>query len=119
MVKVTYSPVKELVVHEAVRVGYEDLLMERITPAGNMPLYWCNGLLFSFSSVPMTKDIVKEYLNGIIHWMEIHYTEMRNYKPVLELNDENYKAMMKIKVIDTTKSALHDDVTKWLKNKKD
>ena len=119
MVKVTYSPVKELVVHEAVRVNHDDLLMERITPAGNMPLYWCNGILFSFSSVPMTKDIVKDYLEGIIHWMEIHYTEMPQYKPVLELNDENYKALMKIKVIDTSKSALHSDVTKWLKGKKD
>ena len=119
MVKVTYSPVKELVVHDAVRIEYEDLLRERITPAGNMPLYWCNGLLFSFSSVPMTKDIVKDYLAGIIHWMEIHYTEMRDYKSVLELNDDNYKALMKIKVIDTSKSALHNDVTKWLKSKKD
>jgi hypothetical protein len=67
----------------------------------------------------MTKDIVKDYLNGIIHWMEIHYTEMKEYKPVLELNDENYKAVLKIKVIDTGKSALHNDVTKWLNSKRD
>ena len=73
MVKVTFSPVKELIVHEAVRIGYDDLLMERIAPSGNMPLYLFYVLLFSFSSVPMTRDIVKDYLNGTIHWMEIHY----------------------------------------------
>lgn len=118
MAKITYNPVKELVVHEAVRVSFEDLLLERITPAGNMPLYWCNGTLFSFSSLPMTRDVVRDYMNGIIHWMEIHYTDMKEYKPLLELNDDNFKATLRIKVIDTGRSTLHTDVVKWLKTMK-
>lgn len=106
-------------IHEAVRIDYDDLLRERVTPAGNLPLYWCSSILFSFSSVPMTREIVKDYLAGKIHWMEIHFTEMRDYKPVIELNDEHYGSALKIRVIDTSGSKLHTEVTKWLKEKMD
>lgn len=115
MVNVTFSPVKELVIHEAVRIDLDDLLRERITPSGNMPLYWCDGVMFSFSSMPMTRDVIRDYLNGKIHWMEVHYTDARKYLPVVELNDEQYKAIMKIRVIDTSKSSLHAEFIKWLK----
>lgn len=115
MVKISYSPIKELVVHEAVKIDHEDLMRERITPQGNMPLYWCDGILFSFTSMPMTRDLVKDYLNGSIHWMEVHYAEMKKYEPMVELNDEQYKAIMRMRVIDTSKSGLHQEFIKWLK----
>jgi len=115
MVKITFSPIKELIVHEVVSIDHDDLLRSRVTPSGNMPLYWCDGILFSFNSMPMTKDLVKEYLNGTIHWMEVHYTHMKNYEPVVVLNDEQYKGSMYIRVFDTTKSALHVEFMKWLK----
>ncbi|MGC8669753.1 MAG: hypothetical protein ACP5TL_01205 [Candidatus Micrarchaeia archaeon] len=115
-VKISYSPINELVVHEVVKLELDDLLRERITPSGNMPLYWCNGILFAFTSPPLTRDIMRDYLNGKIHWMEVHYTEMKKYDPVLELNDEQYKAILKIRVIDTSKSLLHLEFVKWLNN---
>lgn len=118
MVKITFAPIKELVVHEVVSVEHDDLLRSRITPAGNMPLYWCDGILFSFNSMPMTRDIVKDYLEGTIHWMEVHYSHMKNYEPVVELNDEQYKATMRIRVLDTSKSTLHTELIKWLKSRR-
>ncbi|MDE1810696.1 MAG: hypothetical protein KGH66_01495 [Candidatus Micrarchaeota archaeon] len=118
MVKITFAPIKELIIHEAVKVSYDDILRERVTPSGTVPLYWSEGMLFSFSSVPMTRDIVKDYLQGTIHWMEVHYTDMKEYKPVLDLKDQNYGGELKIRVIDTSKSALHSEVAKWLKIKK-
>jgi hypothetical protein len=117
MVKITYAPIEELVVHEAVEVQKDDLLRERITPAGNMPLYWCNGILFSFSSIPMTEEIVRDYLRGKVHWLEIHFTKEVKYVPILSLSDDEYKATMNIRVIDTSRSTLHTELTKWLKSK--
>ena len=118
MVKVTFSPIEELVVHETVEVGMDDLMRERITPAGNMPLYWCEGILFSFSSLPMTEDVVRDYLKGRVHWLEAHYTKMPQYKPVITMEAEEYKASMSVRVIDTEKSAVHREFVKWLKTKK-
>jgi hypothetical protein len=118
MVKITFAPADELIVHEILRVDKADLLRERITPSGTMPLCWCNGLLFSFSSIPMTDDVTKEYLKGKIHWLEVHYTAMDRYEPILVLNEEEYKGAMNIRVIDTTISKLHQEFTKWLKTQK-
>lgn len=115
MVKISFTPINEVIVHEVVKMDYEDLLRERYTPAGMMPLWWCNGLLFSFSSMPMGRDVIKDYLNGKVHWMEVHYTKMDKYSPIIELNDEQYKTTLKIRVIDTSFSVLHNDFTKWLK----
>jgi hypothetical protein len=115
MVKIMYEPSNTLVIHDVVKVQLDDLLRERIMPAGTMPLYWCTGILFSFQSPPMVEEIVKEYINGKIHWMEVHYTEMKEYSEVLSLDDQHYGGTMKIRVIDTSKSPLHNDFIKWLK----
>ncbi len=114
--KITPSPLKEIVVHEHIVVPMDDLLRSRITPQGNMPLYWCGGVLFTFSSMPWTRDIVKDYLDGKIHWVEVQYARMDKYKPVVELKDENYGSQQqKIRIIDTSASSLHTELSKWLK----
>jgi hypothetical protein len=119
LVKINYNPIKELVIHEAVELTMDDLMRERITPQGNMPLYWCNGIVFSFSSMPMSDEMVKDYMEGKIHWMEAHYTKMDNHQPVVELRDEQYGGAQKIRVIDTTAfSTLHKDFVEWLKTRK-
>jgi hypothetical protein len=115
MLKVTFDPIKELIVHEVLKVDYDDLLRERITPAGSAPLCWCNGYLFSFASLPFSKAVISDYLEGKVHWAEVHYTEMKSYTPILELNDEHYTGTQKIRAIDTSRSGLHTEFTKWLK----
>ncbi|MEM3860811.1 MAG: hypothetical protein QW478_15690, partial [Candidatus Micrarchaeaceae archaeon] len=109
--------ITEIVVHEIVPMEYGDLLLERITPNGNMPLYWCDGILFSFTSMPLTRDIVREYMQGRIHWMEVHFSVMDNYMPVIEYYDNEYKATQKIRVFDISKSLLHKKLIKWVKGK--
>ncbi len=115
MVEITFSPIKELVVHEVAEMKKEDLIRERITPAGNLPLYWCDGILFSFSSLPMTDAIVDDYLKGKIHWLEVHFARMPKYSEVISLDAEEYKATMNVRVIDTSSSQLHKDFVAWLK----
>ena len=115
-IKVLYEPLHTLVVHDIVKVQRDDLLRERVTPAGNLPLYWCGGVLFSFASPPMVDDMVKDYMSGKVHWMEVHYLPMKDYQQVLELNDEHYGSTMKVRVIDTSGSPLHNEFVKWLKD---
>ncbi|MDE1834623.1 MAG: hypothetical protein KGH64_04760 [Candidatus Micrarchaeota archaeon] len=116
MVKISYAPADELVVHEILQVSKEDLLRERVTPAGTMPLCWCDGVLFSFSSLPMSDDVTRDYLKGKIHWLEVHFAPMEKFTPILALNEEEYKGSMNIRVIDTTVSRMHKDFVKWLKS---
>ncbi len=117
MTRIIFAPAQELVVHEVVEVSRDDLLLERITPSGNMPLYWCSGILFSFSSVPMTDEVIKEYLKGRIHWLEVHYTRMEKYTPLITFESSEYRSTMNIKIIDTSISEMHNEFVKWLKYK--
>ena len=99
-IKISYSPINEIVVHEIVPMEYGDLLLERITPNGNMPLYWCDGVLFSFTSMPLTRDVIRDYMEGRIHWMEVHFSTMEKYQPIIEYYDNDYKATQKIRVFE-------------------
>jgi hypothetical protein len=114
-IKITHAPLKEIVVHEYISVPMEDLLRSRVTPAGTMPLYWCGGLVFTFSSMPWTRDIVRDYMEGKIHWLEVQFAVMDKYKPVLEVKDESYPQAQRVRVIDTSASTLHTELSKWLK----
>ncbi|MGC8571771.1 MAG: hypothetical protein ACP5RI_01370 [Candidatus Micrarchaeia archaeon] len=114
MVTINFSPINEIVIHEYLYIEKEDLIRSRITPAGNYPLYWCNGVLFAFSSLPWTDEIISDYLKGRVHWSELQFTKMEKYQQVLELNDEEYKGSFKVRVIDTSKSALHQSIVKWI-----
>ncbi len=111
-VSVTYSPIKELVVHDVIKTDLKELIRSRTTPQGNMPLYWCDGVLFGFTSLPPTKDVIKDYLNGCIHWMEVKDTEMKDYKKEVEANDEQY---LKTSVVNTDTNAVHKSFIRWLK----
>ena len=116
MVRISYSPIEEIIVHDVVEVASEDLLRERVTPAGTMPLYWCDGILFTFSSLPMTDEVVRDYLRGKVHWLEAHFAKVEKYTPIMSLSEEEDKTTMNIRIIDTSKSGVHKEFVKWLKD---
>lgn len=111
-VNIIYSPIKELVVHDVIKSEMKDLIRSRVTPQGNIPLYWCGGVLFGFNSLPPTKDVIKEYLGGRIHWMEVQYAEMAEYRKEVEAGDEQY---LKTSVVNTNANAVHRSFVSWLK----
>jgi hypothetical protein len=57
--------------------------------------------------------VVKDYLEGRIHWAEVHFSKMDEYSPILQLNDEVYRSAM-VRIIDTSRSSLHKGLSKWL-----
>jgi hypothetical protein len=116
MVKIDYSPTTSLVVHDVVKMDYDDLVRERVTPNGVMPLYWGNGILFGFSPLPVaSKRMLDEYLQGKVHWMEVHYSHKKDYEQIITLSDEQFPAPIKVRVIDVSKRALFKEFVEWLK----
>lgn len=115
MVKITFAPTEEIVVHDVIELPLDDMLRGRVTPAGIMPLYWCNGILFNFSSMPMTEEVVRDYVRGKLHWIEVQFTKFPQYRPILSLNDDEYKQQVNVRVIDTSVSPVHQELTKWIK----
>ncbi|MDE1855946.1 MAG: hypothetical protein KGH49_01790 [Candidatus Micrarchaeota archaeon] len=116
MVKITYVPNQELIVHDVIKLDKDEILRMNITPNGNMPVYWCDGILYAASGLPPTPEVISDQLKGKIHWSEVRFADMKKYTPLLSLNEEEYKATMNFKVIDTSIFGLHTDFVKWLKS---
>ncbi len=116
MIEVKEEPIKEIVIHYKVEDNIENLIISRITPTGVLPLFWCDGIVYYFSSAPLQDEVLSDYIkNNRVHWTEIHYAKMSNYQPTITLNDDILNNQIKVRVIDLSNSELHKAVAAWLK----
>ncbi|BCS90734.1 MAG: hypothetical protein ARM1_0191 [Candidatus Micrarchaeota archaeon] len=113
MVEIEYKPVSKIVIHNIVKMSVEELVLSRITPQGAFPLYWTDGILWSFSNLPLTEKVINDYINGIDHWAVLQFSIMSNYKDELSVGDNN---MYKVKVLNTTDNDFHIAIIRWLRS---
>jgi hypothetical protein len=95
MVKVTFKPWDEIVIHEEIQLSYEDLVKRMslgVQPGGLAPpLRWAAGVLFVNEGMPATDEIVREQLQGKIHWSVVTWALMPEYKNVIPIQDISAK----------------------------
>ncbi len=116
--KITESPIEEIVVHEVYKLSMQSLLIKRIRPDGRAPLlYWCNGIIYFFGVFSDPEIFDQEFMKGKFHFTEVYYSEMEKYNPIVELNTDQFGGV-KISVIDQGDIPLHKELTSWLKSKK-
>lgn len=115
MVKVTFKPWEEVVVHEVIHYSLEDLIKLQslgVQPGGlAKSLRWAEGVVFRVAGMPPTDEVVKENLQGKVHWNSVEWAFMPEYKNVILIKDINAK----IPVINVSKTAILRDVIKALK----
>lgn len=104
MVKVTFMPWKEIVIHEVIRYeSLEKFIEQKITglPKGIHlePLLWTEGIVFSRSVMPPGPDVIKEQLQGIIHYQSLEYAPMEKYEASVSTQDG-----MVIPIVDATRT---------------
>ena len=79
MVKVLFKPNSELVVHEVIEEEasrfFEEIIRQQLAgPAHVQPtVNWIDGVAFVISPMPATDDIVKENLDGRIHFSAVMF----------------------------------------------
>ena len=115
MVKVTIKPWEEVIIHESVQLSYEDLIKRSslgVQPGGlSPPLRWAEGILFANEGMPPTDEIVREQLQGKIHWSAVTWALMPQYKNVIPILDISAK----IPVINVSETNILCEVAKALK----
>ena len=118
MVKITYEPIKEIVIKEYVRFEkIEDLIyiFAQLRASGApVSLNWANGLVFVYSLISPENDLILEdYLKGRVYWTNVSFAEMPKYKPLVET-----KERVQVPIINASSSPIIVQVMEWLKQQK-
>ena len=117
LVKVTFKPSQELVIHESIHHSLSDLIKlcsVGVQPGGlAAPLSWAEGVVFRFSRLAPTDEVFKDLLQGKVHWNVVEWTLMPQYKQVIQLEEINAK----IPVINVSTTTILREVAKALKRK--
>lgn len=115
MVKVTFKPSEELIIHESIHHSLPDLISlcsVGVQPGGLAgPLSWAEGVVFRFSRMTPTDEIFKELLQGKVHWSVVEWALMPQYKQIIPIKEINAK----IPVIDVSATTILSEVAKALK----
>ena len=115
MVKVTFKPWEEVVIHESVEYNIDDLVKLNsigVQPGGlAQPLRWAKGVAFAFGGMTKTDEVVREQLQGRVHWNIVSWALMPEYKNVILIKDINAK----MPIINVSGNAILGDVAEALK----
>ncbi|MCP8310689.1 MAG: hypothetical protein L6M37_07025 [Candidatus Methylarchaceae archaeon HK02M1] len=114
MVKVTYAPWEEVIIHEVIQYSLEDLVKLRSlgTPAGGLSfnLLWAEGIAFVHRTMPTTPDIVKEQLQRKVHWSSVEFAPMPKYTNLIMIKESN----VRVPVINVSNNPFLKTVAEWL-----
>lgn len=115
MVEVVYQPWKKIVIHEVVKYALDDLVKLQslgIEPGGLAePLLWADNIVFSRSTMLETEDVIKEKLEGAIHWSSVEWAPMPEFKEVIIIKETN----VKVPILNVSTHPIYKTVSKWLK----
>jgi len=114
MIKFTYQPWNEIIVHELIKWPLEQFLLTRAigVPEGGTgpPLIWVDGIVFDREVMPPTPEIIKESLKGKIHWNSLIYGIMDEYREEFVLQGQ-----VKIRVLNHSHNNIFKVMTKWIR----
>jgi len=116
MVEFEYQPWEKIIVHEVVKYPIEFFLSSHtlgVAQGGvGRPLTWADGVVFEKGGLPDTDDIVREKINGRLHWNFLHYA-------VLEKHQSEFKVEgnIRIPVMNVSDNETFREMATWIKDK--
>jgi len=115
MVKINFSPWKEVVIHEVTYYpDFSDLVNDHIrgAPVGttSSPLLWAEGVVFLYNSIPAyTEPIARERLEGKIHWSNVIFARMEEQKEEIKS-----RGAITIPIVNVENNSVLREAAKWL-----
>ena len=115
LVKITYKPWEEVVIHETIQYTLDNFITVQSTgiKTGGLapPLLWAEGIIFRHSSMAITPEIIKEQLEGRIHWNSVRWALMPEFKTFIEIRETK----VKIPILNVSANEILSEVAKWLR----
>jgi hypothetical protein len=114
MVEFEYQPWKKIVVHEVLKRSLEAFLSQSSlgVQAGGIgrPLLWVDGMIFMRVQLPDTDEIVKEKVQGVLHYSNISYVMHEKYKSEFKVAGN-----IRIPVLDVSNNKIFREMATWIK----
>ena len=115
MVEFEYQPWKKIIAHEVVKFPLQHFLSQQslgVQQGGvGRPITWADGIIFLKGGLPDTDEVVKDKLNGILHWNFLQYTILEKYQPEFKVAGN-----IRIPVIDVSDNETFKKMVVWIKN---
>jgi hypothetical protein len=109
-----YQPWKKIIVHEVIKLPLQHFLSSASlnVPAGGVgrPLRWVNGLIIEIQWLRETDDIIKEKLNGTIHYSALSYAVHENHQPEFKVSGN-----IRIPLVDVSGNKVFAELASWIK----
>lgn len=114
MVEFEYQPWKKIIVHEVIKFPLQHFISASslgIQEGGvGRPLTWVDGVIFNISHFRDTDDIIKEKLNGTIHYSAVSYAIHEKFQSLFKVPGN-----IRIPVIDLSGNRVFKEMVSWLK----
>ena len=114
MVKFEYQPWKKIIVHEVVKYSIEFFISQHslgVQSGGiGRPLTWADGVVFDRALFRETDDVIKEKLEGRLHYSSIAYGLLKKHQPQFKVEGN-----IRIPVIDVSNNKVFKEMVAWIK----
>ena len=114
MIEFEYQPWRKVIVHEIVKYPLQHFLSGAslgVQEGGvGRPLIWVNGFILEIAHFQDTDDIIKDKLNGTIHYSAISYATQENFQPEFKVTGN-----IRIPVINVSDNKIFAELATWLK----
>ena len=117
MTEVSYEPRQKVIIHEYSRYDSVEALVRSgfagIPPGSSVIVRWVDGVVLSQSPYPMTDSVVKELLEGRLHWDHVSFAPMEEYEASLSF--ANFP--ITVTIIDVSNNPVYCEIAKFIKEK--
>jgi len=116
MVEIEFKPLRKVVIHEEIEHELNYLVRLRVLGLQKQslaqPLSWAEGIVFSRNLMPINDDLIKQWLDGVLHFQAIEWARMPKYRKEIKHRG------ITIPVIDMSDNPTIIDLARALKNRK-
>lgn len=123
MVKITYMPTKEMVIHEIIeseKTELFNLISQGIQASGSAGaqawIQWAEGIAFVMEYFPDTEEIMTEKMMGKNHIIAINFTRIDKFENEIRLKGDEMGRT--IRLVNVSKSNNFVELAKYLKSNK-
>jgi len=114
MVEFEHQPWKKIIVHEVVKYPIEFFITQHslgVEPRGiGGSLNWADGVVFDIGHFRDTDDVIREKLEGKLHYSSVIYGLLEKYQSEFEVAGN-----IRIPVIDVSHNKIFKEMATWIK----